>query len=719
MTVPSGGEIKDTVIRACVVDNNNQIQCGNPNSKTGTVTLTGSSVRYTFSNVASGRYVVVAFKDLDVDGSLGSGDYFGCFGEDAQGNCAIVQPPRSGIDIQMNELSGSLSARLQEVGRVLTRLDAVQFEPIQPNLVQASPPMTVLTAPTASVQGRPAFVPGEVIVKFRDSVGLQGLSNLQAQVGNQVLSAVQVRSLGAALPRTSLYRASTDAAGTLELVRALSARPDVEYAEPNYISYALKTPNDTRYNLQWHYRAMNLENAWDVTDGTTGTPVTVAVVDTGSINHPDLQGTFVGGYDFITSSTSAGDGNGRDSDPTDLGGDSGYHGSHVAGTVAARSNNALGVAGVSWGAKVVPVRVLGVDGSGTNADILPGVQWAAGLSVSGVPNNPNPAKVINMSLGGSRSCSQTEQQLYDNLKAQGVIVVVAAGNENDDANNHSPASCQSVITVGATGPTGERAPYSNYGSPVDVMAPGGDTKRTFTVGGQTYPAGVLSPLLDQNGNPAYGFYQGTSMASPHVAGLAALILSREPNLNFDAMISRLRAASTPLSATTCNRPSGNECGAGLVDALRAINGTGSPGNPPPPPGPPAPPPPPTGSLKTYVAALKCAQASNCTLFDEDGSVIIEVQADRIQVPFKLERLTAGTYVAAGWQDVNNNIKVDAGEPFGVAASPFTIGANQNLAGLIIRMKPFTPASAVSTVVTNSRLEDALRYLSRQQRLRRP
>jgi serine protease len=700
VTAPSGGDLKGAFVRACVVDSNNAPDCAASNSKTGQIPSSGSNFTFTFNNMAAVRYVVASFKDID-GGGLGAGDYFGCYGEDTQGNCAIIQPPKSGLDIQLNTLTSSASARLESMSRNLVQLGNTQIESLHTNV-----PQDISSLQMLSNRSHPEFVPGEVIVKFRDGIRSQGISSLQAQVSGASVNIARVHSLGSALPRTELYRASTDAAGTLEMIRQLEQRSDVEHAEPNYISYIQKVPNDPNYALQWHYKAMNLENAWDITDGT-GNPITVSVVDTGAINHPDLQGTFVGGYDFITDTNEAGDGDGRDADPTDLGGDSGYHGSHVAGTIAAQSNNGSGVAGVNWGAKVVPVRVLGINGSGTNADILPGIQWAAGIHVDGVPDNPNPAKVINLSLGGKRSCSQDEQDLYDNIKAKGVIVVVAAGNSNEDANNHSPASCNNVITVGATGPTNTRAPYSNYGSPIDVMAPGGDTKQTITFNGKTYPAGVLSTLLDDQSKPVYGFYQGTSMASPHVAGLVSLMLSKDSSLSFDTIMSRLKASSTALSPTACNRPSGADCGPGLVDAARALGTTGTT---PPPPGP-TPPPPTTGNLKTYVAALKCASATDCTLFDESGSVLIEVQANELEVSFKLEGLTAGTYRAAGWQDVNGNLDIDGGDSFGYFPKSFAIGANQNLAGLVIRMKPYTSTSSASAALSDSKLEQTMSSLA--------
>lgn len=541
--------------------------------------------------------------------------------------------------------------------------------------------------------GGPAeFVPGEVIVKFRSGVKLQSLQGLSVQVAKQSVQLERVRSLG--LERTDLFKTSLNASATLELIAQLSKRGDVEYAEPNYISRAFKTSSDPAYALQWHYAAMNLPNAWDITDGTTGSAVTVAVVDSGSIAHPDLAGMFVTGYDFISDLTDAGDGDGRDANPQDEGGNSGYHGAHVAGTVAAR-NNGVGGVGVSWGAKVVPVRVLGVENSGSNSDILDGVRWAAGQSVDSVPVNANPAKVVNVSIGSKRPCSQTEQSVYTQLKNAGVIVVVAAGNENDNAALYAPASCNDVITVGATGPTGERAPYSNYGAPVDVMAPGGDTQKTLTVGGVTFPAGVISTVLDEDGRASYVAYNGTSMAAPHIAGVIALMLSRDSTLSFDTVLARLRSAATPLASADCNSPISNGCGSGLVDAAKAVSATGGGGTPPPTP--PPPPAPPTASLKTYVAAFYCTQAVNCLPANLDNSKILEVKATTLNVAFKLVQLLPGDYVFAGWQDVNGNQEVDTGEPFGAYKSTVKIGKNQNLAGLAIRLQPYTDSGSAASV----------------------
>ncbi|WP_027891575.1 S8 family serine peptidase [Calidithermus chliarophilus] len=423
------------------------------------------------------------------------------------------------------------------------------------------------------------FVPGELIVKFRPGAALRQGATLTA--GSFQLSLV--RDL--ALENTQLVRAAVqDKQATLELLQRFKGRSDVVYAQLNYVRHAFKTPNDEFYSYQWHYPAMNLPQAWDLETGTSN-PVTVAVIDTGILSgHPDFQGKLLPGYDFISDPANANDGNGRDNnseDPGDEpGGQGSYHGAHVAGTVAAATNEGVGGAGVSWAAKIVPVRVLGVQG-GTDADILDSVLWSAGINVSGVPANPNPAHVINMSLGGSGKCADVPawQDAFDKASAKGSIIVVAAGNQNSDANDFVPASCTGIITVGATETRNYRAPYSNYGSRIDVMAPGGDTKNDRN--GDGYVDGVLSAARnDQSNNYNWVFYQGTSMASPHVAGLVALMKSKKPSLTYQEALSILKQTARPLDATACQRATGADCGAGLVDAVAALQALGG-GNPTP------------------------------------------------------------------------------------------------------------------------------------------
>jgi serine protease len=314
---------------------------------------------------------------------------------------------------------------------------------------------------------------------------------------------------------------------------------------------------------------MNLPTAWDTADGTG---VNVAVLDTGITAHPDLDANVVAGYGFVSTATNARDGNGRDSNAADQGdwsaagecgagspaSNSSWHGTHVAGTIAAVSRNASGVAGVAFGAKVVPVRVLAKCG-GTLADIADAITWASGGTVSGVPANANPAKVINMSLGGGGTCGATYQNAINGAVARGTTVVVAAGNSNANAASYQPSSCTSTVVVAASDREGNRASYSNYGTIVDVTAPGGETV--------TQANGVLSTLNTGTtvpANPAYAYYQGTSMATPHVAGLAALVLGEKAHT--PAELESVLKAGTRALAGTCS----GGCGTGLVDATKTI-----------------------------------------------------------------------------------------------------------------------------------------------------
>ncbi len=517
------------------------------------------------------------------------------------------------------------------------------------------------------------IVPGEIIIGFKEGVALGSLST-----GSGTRLAPR---RAAALPKAKLYRAEgLDREATLALVEELKARPEVAFAFPNWLLYSLKTPDDEFYGLQWHYDAMNLSAAWDLEDGL-GSAVTVAVIDSGIVAHPDLEASLLGGYDFVSDPATAGDGDGRDADPTDLGGDSGYHGSHVAGTVAAATDNGGGVAGVSWGAKLVVGRVLGVNGSGSFDDILSAVHWAAGGEVEGAPANPNPARVLNLSLGGDigQVCPAEISSYFRDLADAGIITVVAAGNDNLEVATFFPASCDGVITVGATGPQGERAPYSNYGVGIDLMAPGGDSNQFFSVGGDTYPAGVLSTLADDfTGDYVYGFYDGTSMAAPHVAGLVALLLAADSSLGYDAVLAKLKAASRPLTVGQCARPSASECGAGLIDAARALGGDAGPG-----------PTPPTGSLTTYVAAFYCA-TFDCSLFDTDRSALIELELEGDETPFTLSSLEEGSYLAGAWQDLNDNGEVDENEPLGAYPDLIPVRAGRNLGGVTIQLEPYRP-----------------------------
>jgi serine protease len=339
--------------------------------------------------------------------------------------------------------------------------------------------------------------------------------------------------------------------------------PNVDYAEPDVLMNAFAVPNDPFFNQQWSFTdpavGINAMTAWDK---TIGTGVTVAVLDTGYRLHADLAGNILttNGYDFISDASIANDGNARDTDASDPGdgcyGSSSWHGTHVMGTIAAQANNNQGVAGVAYGAKVLPVRVLGC-GGGYMSDISDGIVWASGGVVSGVPRNIARAQVINLSLGGEGACSATIQTAINTARTNNTIVVVAAGNENIDATNTSPANCNGVITVAAINRSGGRASYSNYGSQVTLAAPGGEAGSE----------GIISTLNDgatTPGNDIYAFYSGTSMATPHVAGTLALMRAVDPSLSPDKAKTLLQNTARTFSAQCTG------CGAGMLDANAAV-----------------------------------------------------------------------------------------------------------------------------------------------------
>ena len=384
-----------------------------------------------------------------------------------------------------------------------------------------------------------------------------------------------------------------------QLMRQIAANPNVEFVQVDRLLQHTLTPNDSSYSQQWGYfdadAGIRANQAWDVANGSG---IIVAVLDTGHVSHSDLNANVSGGYDFINDATVAGDGNGRDSDPSDPGdyyggNGSSWHGTHVAGTVAAVTNNAKGVAGTAWGATVMPVRVLG-RGGGYTSDIADAIIWASGGSVSGVPtlSASQAADVINMSLGGSGSCDSLTQNAINSAVSRGTTVVVAAGNSNANVANFSPASCNNVVAVASVTSSSSRSSFSNYGSLIDVSAPGSNILSTLNSGSTT------------PGSESYASYNGTSMASPHVAGAVALAQSRRLALGLSLWTpaqveANLKSTAYPLSGS-CS----GGCGAGIIDANALVALAGG-SNPPPPP----PPPPPTGGTLTKGVAVTGLSAS--------------------------------------------------------------------------------------------------------------
>ncbi|MFD3729302.1 S8 family serine peptidase [Streptomyces sp. NPDC058671] len=379
-----------------------------------------------------------------------------------------------------------------------------------------------------------------------------------------------------------------------DVMAAFRADPDVAYAVPDRRVYATAAaPNDTYYDRQWDLfeaaAGMNVPGAWDK---ATGVGVKVAVIDTGYVAHSDLAPNVIAGYDFISDTRMSRDGDGRDNNAADNGdwmnrGDCGvdefgrpvpdsdrnnsWHGTHVAGTIAATAGNSKGIAGIAYNATIQPVRVLGWCG-GTDADIIDAITWASGGSVQGVPANPRPADVINMSLGGGGVCNPGTQNAINGAVARGTTVVVAAGNDNVNVADFQPANCNSVITVAASDRQGNRAAYSNYGNLIDVTAPGGET----ALGSANGIYSTLNTGIRSLGNDTYAAYQGTSMAAPHIAGLAALMNQTSPSMTPAQIESAIKANVRTLPGT-CS----GGCGTGLADAARTLGASG--GTDPQPP----------------------------------------------------------------------------------------------------------------------------------------
>eukprot|EP01061_Rhynchopus_euleeides_P039594 TRINITY_DN6791_c0_g1_i1.p1 TRINITY_DN6791_c0_g1~~TRINITY_DN6791_c0_g1_i1.p1 ORF type:complete len:793 (+),score=23.04 TRINITY_DN6791_c0_g1_i1:81-2459(+) len=383
----------------------------------------------------------------------------------------------------------------------------------------------------------------------------------------------RVLALGAEL---LLLGEEKDEADVETMAKTLAAEDaDVEYAGPDYWMHHTSF-SDPRYSEQWGFfdgPGARVDEALRKTPRQGG-GVVVAVVDTGITSHPDLNGQILPGYDFISDAPISRDNDGRDADPSDEGDwgdahecgipmDSSWHGTHVAGTIAANAND-MGVVGVAPRARILPVRVLGKCGGGSLSDITDGILWAAGLHVSGVPANPNPAQVINLSLGAEETCSQYLQSVITKVTSIGVTVVVSAGNENKDASLFAPGNCASVITVGASNHNGDRAWYSNYGR--TIYAPGGETHDSagYEIHGKKY--GILSTLNDgltTLGAPTYGYYQGTSMAAPHVSGVVALMLSIRATLTPSDVLHHL----TKLTLGCCDGGSRLHAGAAVDSVL--------------------------------------------------------------------------------------------------------------------------------------------------------
>ncbi|MDH5360491.1 MAG: S8 family serine peptidase [Gammaproteobacteria bacterium] len=446
------------------------------------------------------------------------------------------------------------------------------------------------------------FVPGELLVRFKadqtmrqsmfqtsdrffretgmqlkshaiSSTNLVGFDNQRDQVFKQLGISGNRDKKALGISATEAQKKSALKQDTLAVLETLRQRDDVASVDLNYLRKPMGIPTDPLYNRLWNYHSINMPRVWE--EGLiTGSGTIVAVIDTGvKLDHPDLAGQLVSGYDFISYIPNAIDGDGIDPNPDDPGDGFGtfypstFHGTHVAGTIAAKANNGIGIVGVAHGAKIMPLRVLGSLG-GSDYDIIQAMYYAAGLQNDSGTYPSQKADVINMSLGGP-GYSSTFEMAVSTVYNAGTIIVAAAGNENTSSLMY-PASYPGVVSVSAVDLAKVRAPYSNFGSEIDVAAPGGNTGANLDR--DDYPDGILSTIADDRyGYPVntYGYYQGTSMATPHVAAVAALMKQADPAMTPTQFESHLNLGSITddLGSTGWD----SYFGEGLINAVKAIN----------------------------------------------------------------------------------------------------------------------------------------------------
>ncbi|MBO8171317.1 MAG: peptidase S8 [Bacillaceae bacterium] len=359
-------------------------------------------------------------------------------------------------------------------------------------------------------QAKSHFIEKEVTVKFKEYPDQNEIDQITREIDGKIKKR---------LDHTSIFKSRT--LSTPELIDYFEQREDVRFAEPNYLLLPNVVPNDQFYqDYQWNLDMLGLEKGWELSGGSE---VIVAVVDTGvDLDHSDFSGQLVTGHNILFDNDQADDDNG--------------HGTHVAGVVAAATNNYLGVAGISWNSKIMPVKGIGGDGTGSAFDIANGIIWATDRG----------ADVINLSVGNYTP----SQVLHDAIRyafERDVVLVAASGNDNTSQPGY-PAAYPEVLAVGAVNYLSQRANFSNYGDYLDVVAPGVDIPSTYI-------------------NDQYASLSGTSMASPHVAGLAALIRSRAPNLSNQEVMDIIRDTATDLGSV------GKDpyYGYGLIDGYKALN----------------------------------------------------------------------------------------------------------------------------------------------------
>ena len=451
---------------------------------------------------------------------------------------------------------------------------------------QVTVPVVGVQARRAAEQARLPMVPGEVVVWLEQpgvapDLTAQGLELLRSDRGPIAVYRVR-EAMGLPSTQDAVRLEQSAEYATARAALTVEDAAGIRDAEPNFVYRHTgmgtvvaggggTVPNDPFLSFQWHYDQLNLRQAWGITQGSTN--VVVAVIDTGiKAAHPDFDpARFVPGFDMILDPAVAGDGSGRDPNPEDVGdGDglqpSSFHGTHVAGTIGARTNNSLGIAGVDWNCKLMILRALG-KGGGTNEDIANSILFAARLTNASGTLPAQRADVINMSLGGPGSSSLLTNAC-NAADAEGCLIVAAAGNDNTST-AFSPASIPVVLSVGATDLARRRAPYSNFSNTIDLWAPGGNMAADLN--GDQRPDGVLSNMATDTGTFLFAFENGTSMASPHVAGVAALLKAANPVLTN----SNLRAALTGNSQAGVSLPNNGR----LMDAIAAVQAAAGGGGP--------------------------------------------------------------------------------------------------------------------------------------------
>ncbi len=455
-----------------------------------------------------------------------------------------------------------------------------------------APPAALLYKLTAESD----FVPFEIIAEFNKPISSEPVPALGALSTTEVLPAELTIVSGAngrpfkialqkklnptgSIINSAIHPSATsknselaDKIETILLLKKVMANENVKSASLNYVSQPMAVSDNPNYVQQWHYQNISTPLAWSSSDGSG---VVVAVIDTGVfMNHSDLQCNLTNtGYDFISDINRANDGDGIDNNPDDSGDDldptaSSYHGTHVAGTIAA-CNNSEGGLGVAYNASIMPIRVLGI-GGGTDYDVIQAIRYAAGLSNDSGAVPAKKADIINMSLGSLNSYNATFQQAIIDVRNVGVIIIASAGNDTTDEFSY-PASYDGVVSVSATRQDNTLSNYSNFGSAIDVAAPGGG------INSDGYLDGIFSTFVSVNDSgtrtSTFAPLQGTSMASPHVAAVAALMKSVAPNmtpLDFDnALIGgKITSDLPPLNGPQVRDSS---FGYGLIDAKMAVD----------------------------------------------------------------------------------------------------------------------------------------------------